>query len=71
MQPLVSLGRFSVQVVGLPYQMALDPPCKDVYALGYYRPGEPAPKLHHQVPFNARAAALAAVFYTGVGVVLP
>lgn len=70
-QPFVSLGRFSVQVVGLPYQMALDPPCKEVYALGYYRPGEPAPKLQHQVPLNARAAALAAVFYTGVGFALP
>lgn len=70
-QPFVSLGRFGVQVVGLPYQMALDPPCKEVYPLGYYRPGEPAPKLHHQVPLNARAAALAAVFYTGVGVILP
>ena len=70
-QPFVSLGKFSVQLVGLPYQMALDPPCKDIYPLGYYRPGEPAPKLFYQVPLNARAAAVAAGFYTGVGVILP
>lgn len=70
-QPIVSLGKFGVQLVGLPYQMALDPPCKTVYPLGYYRPGEPAPKLCYQVPFNARAAAIAAGFYTGAAAILP
>jgi len=58
-------------LIGLPYQMALDPPCKEVYPLGYYRPGEPAPKLFYQIPLNAKAAACSAVFYTGVGVILP
>lgn len=70
-QPFVSLGKFGVQLVGLPYQMALDPPCKKVYPLGYYRPGEPAPKLCYQIPFNARAAAVTAGFYTGMAAILP
>jgi hypothetical protein len=70
-QPFVSIGKFSVQLIGLPYQMALDPPCKEVYPLGYYRPGEPAPKLFYQVPLNAKAAVVAAAFYSGVGVILP
>lgn len=70
-QPFVSVGRFGVQLIGLPYQMALDPPCKEMYPLGYYRPGEPAPKLFYQIPLNARAAAVAAGVYTGIGVVLP
>ena len=70
-QPFVSVGKFGVQLIGLPYQMALDPPCKEVYPLGYYRPGEPAPKLCYQIPFNARAAAVTAGFYSGLGVILP
>lgn len=70
-QPFVSLGKFGVQLVGLPYQMALDPPHKKVYPLGYYRPGEPAPKLFYQIPLNARAAAVTAGFYSGLGVILP
>ncbi len=71
LQPAVSLGRFGVQLIGLPYQMALDPPCKCVYPLGYYRPGECAPKLCYQIPLNARAAVDAAGFYSGLGVILP
>lgn len=70
-QPFVSIGRFGVQLIGLPYQMALDPPCKEMYPLGYYRPGEPAPKLFYQIPLNAKAAAVTAAFYSGVGVILP
>jgi hypothetical protein len=70
-QPFVSLGRFGVQLIGLPYQMALDPPCKEMYPLGYYRPGEPAPKLSYQIPLNLKAAACSSIFYTGVGFVLP
>ena len=71
LQPAASLGRFGVQLIGLPYQMALDPPCKCVYPLGYYRPGECAPKLCYQIPLNARAALVTAGFYSGLGVILP
>ena len=44
------------QLLGLPYQMTIDPMWKKMYPLGYYRPGECAPKLHYQVPWNTRAA---------------
>jgi hypothetical protein len=64
-QPFVSLGKFGVQLVGLPYQMALDNPHDCRYALGYYRPGDCAPRLHYRVPLNARAAAASAPVYAG------
>jgi hypothetical protein len=60
-----------MQLVGLPYQMALDPPCKRMYPLGYYRPGEPAPKIFYAIPFNTRAAAATAGFYMGAATILP
>ncbi len=70
-QPLVSMGRFSAQLIGLPYQMTLDPPCREVYSLGWYRPGECAPKLHYQVPLNAHAAAVEAATITGLVFLIP
>jgi hypothetical protein len=70
-QPFVSLGKFGTQLVGLPYQMALDPPCSRQYALGYYRPGECAPYLCYQIPLNARAAVMSAGVYTGIAFLFP
>ena len=70
-QPAVSVGRFGTQLVTLPYHMTLDPPHKEMYPLGYYRPGECAPKLLYQPPLNAKAAAVTAGFYTGFGLILP
>jgi hypothetical protein len=65
-QPLVSTGRFGVQLIGLPYQMALDPPRRRVYPLGYFRPGECAPKQCQPIPLNAKAAAISGAVYTGL-----
>jgi hypothetical protein len=70
-QPVASLAKFGVQVVGLPYQMALDPVCREHYALGYYRPGDCAPKLRYQIPWNTRAAATATGVYTGMFFIFP
>ncbi len=70
-QPLVSVGRFGVQLVGLPYQMALHPPCECVSPLGYYRPGECAPKQRDAVPLNAGAAVESGIIYTAIGVGFP
>lgn len=70
-QPFVSVGRFSTQLVGLPYQMTIDPVCKKKYALGWYRPGECAPKLCYQIPFNAKAAAVEGAFITGMFYLIP
>ena len=65
-QPVASAVRFGAQLVSLPYQMALDPPHRRVYPLGYYRPGECAPKQVPNVPLNAKAAATAGAVYTGL-----
>ncbi len=70
-QPVVSVAKFGTQVIGLPYQMALDPPCSCETPLGYYRPGDCAPKLHYQIPLNARAALVQAAAVSGVALILP
>lgn len=64
-QPIASIARFGAQVVLLPYQMTIIPPGKAEYPLGYYRPGEYAPKLHYQIPLNAQAAVVEAAAVTG------
>jgi hypothetical protein len=71
LQPFVSLGRFGVQLIGIPYQMAMDPICEDVYALGLYRPGDCAPKLFYQIPYNFKAAAAAGGVYAGLIFLIP
>jgi hypothetical protein len=70
-QPFFSVGKFSLQLVGLPYQMAIDPPHKRMYPLGFYRPGDCAPKLVHQIPWNTRAALTQAAVTTGFFYVFP
>jgi hypothetical protein len=70
-QPFVSIGRFTVQAAGLPYQMTIDPVCSAVYPLGFYRPGECAPKLIYQIPLNAEAALAEAGTIAGVYFLFP
>lgn len=70
-QPFVSVGKFGVQFIGLPYQMALAHPCNREYAVGYLTPGDCNPTLMYQVPFNARAAAVAGGAYTGLIYLFP
>jgi hypothetical protein len=70
-QPFISTGRMGLQLVGLPYQMTIDPVCKPVYTLGWYRPGECAPKQVYQIPWNTRAAINQAIVTTGAFFVLP
>jgi hypothetical protein len=71
LQPAVSVARFGVQFVGLPYQMAIDPVCKKMYTLGYYRPGECAPKKYYRIPWNTHAAAVEAGVWTGLFYIFP
>ena len=54
-----------------PYQMTIDPILKKTYSLGWYRPGEPAPMLLYQVPWNAEAAAAQAGVMTGLFFLVP
>lgn len=70
-QPVVSVGKFGTQLLGTPYQWVLHPVAEKTYPLGYYRPGEPTPKIIPQVPFNAKAAASTAGFYTGLFFFIP
>ena len=70
-QPFASAGRFATQLVGLPYQMALHPVHSREYALGYYRPGECAPKKHYQIPFNEEAAVVQAAAMVGFFLIFP
>lgn len=70
-QPFVSVGKFGLQLVGLPYQMTIDPACRKVYALGWYRPGECAPKQTHQIPWNSTAAINQAAVMTGLHYAIP
>ncbi len=70
-QPFVSVAKFSGQLLALPYQMTLDPVTKPMYALGWYRPGECAPKLKYQIPWNAQAAAVQAGVTTGMIFLIP
>lgn len=71
LQPFASVGRFGVQLVGLPYQMTIDPICQKRYSLGWYRPGECAPKQVHQIPWNTHAAINQAAVVTGAVFALP
>ena len=71
LQPAASIARAGIQFIFLPYQMVIDPPCEEVYALGYYRPGECAPKLHYQPPLNAEAAVVEAGVITGLFFIIP
>lgn len=71
LQPFVSTARFGLQLVGLPYQMAIDPIYKRRYPLGYYRPGEWAPKKLYQIPFNIEAAIVEGGALTGAFFLIP
>lgn len=71
LQPFASVTRASLQLAFLPYQMTLDPPCRRVYPLGFYEPGDCAPKLIPAVPLNARAGAVMGATWTGAAFIFP
>lgn len=71
LQPLVSSGRFFGQVAMLPYQMTLHPPSSKEFALGYYQPGEWAPKKRYRIPFNEEASAVQFLWITGLVLLIP
>ncbi len=70
-QPFVSVGKFGTQLIGLPYQMVLDHPCKKVYPVGWYRAGDCAPKRITFFPWNTEAALVQAAAATGVIFLFP
>lgn len=70
-QPFVSMGRFTGQLLALPYQMSIDPLRKKIYPLGYYRPGEYTPKRINGIPWNTKAAFTQGLTTTGLIFLLP
>jgi hypothetical protein len=71
LQPLYSITRLGVQLVGLPYQMTIDPVRKRRYILGWYQPGDYVPHKFYQVPLNLKAAAVQAGAVAAGVVILP
>ncbi len=70
-QPFVSITKFGTQLIGLPYQMGIDSPHKTVTPLGYYQPGEPAPKLCYQIPLSLKGAVYQAATVSGLVYLIP
>lgn len=70
-QPFASAGRMTAQLIGLPYQMAIDPISRRRYSLGWIRPGDCAPKLKYQIPFNKKAALVQGGAILGAALVIP
>lgn len=71
LQPVVSAGRFGFQVISTPYNLALEPPCERIYSLGYYRPGECAPRLCYHPPFSKKASLYEAVAWSAAFLIIP
>lgn len=70
-QPFVSTAKFGVQLLGLPYQMTIDPIHKRMYPLGWYRPGDFVPYKYYQIPLNKKAGLVEAGFMTGMFFLFP
>jgi hypothetical protein len=70
-QPFVSGAHFFATIPVLPYKMGLEPPCECIYPLGYYTPGNCAPRMIPPVPFNLQAALLEAGTVTGLIFLVP
>lgn len=66
-----SIGRFTVQLAFMPYQMTLAPLHKRVYPLGYYNPGDYVPYQKKQIPWNWKAAGVQAGTVLGIGALTP
>ncbi len=70
-QPVVSGSKFIFSAASLPYRMTLDPPRSYFYTLGYERPGNWAPSVVEQLPWNWRAAFVQAGAITGGVLMFP
>jgi hypothetical protein len=71
LQPVASVTRMTGQLLLMPYQMTITPPWTLESPLGWYRPGDMAPKLHYQFPWNTSAAVVEAGVITGLFFLIP
>ena len=58
LQPIVSAAHFFATIPLLPYEMTVHPPHEEVYSLGYYRPGDAAPRQRRRIELRADAGAM-------------
>jgi hypothetical protein len=65
-QPIVSYGKFIVDLAMLPYNVCLDPPYSIQYDLGLYRPGDEVPHLIYLPRWDCKAALFEAGVWTGL-----
>ena len=65
-QPIVSYGKFFVDLAMLPYNVCLDPPYSIQYDLGLYRPGDEVPHLIYLPRWDCKAALFEAGVWTGL-----
>jgi hypothetical protein len=70
-QPVVSGAHFFGTIPILPYKMGVEDPHECIYALGYYRPGNCAPKLLYPLPLSIRGAVYEAAAITGLVFLIP
>ena len=65
LQPLLSGACFFLTVPAVPYEMGVEPPCEDIYVLGYDRPGSDSPYLIDPIPLSVRGALFEAGAWVG------
>jgi hypothetical protein len=70
-QPLISGAHYIINLVGLPYKMAINPPGECQYSLGYYRPGSCAPYMIEPIPLSLRGAAAEIGAALGLAYLIP
>lgn len=70
-QPAVSAGRAFGQLLALPYQMTVHPPCECIYTLGEQRPGNCVPYQLEIPPVSLPAGAAEAGVVAGLILLIP
>lgn len=70
-QPFISGAHFFGSIALLPYKMGVEDPFDCHYALGYYRPGNCAPKLFYTLPLSARGAVYQGAAVSGLVFLMP
>ncbi len=71
MQPVVSGAHFFGTFAIVPYKIGIDRTHDRISALGYYRPGSPAPCLRQRLPWEWDAALFEAAAWSGMSFILP
>lgn len=70
-QPVISGGRFFATAPFLPYLVTAQPPCRPIYTLGHYRPGDCVPYQIHRPPFSWKGAVVQGAAITGLAFLIP